>query len=119
MTGSASIQRYYIGPRLCEMVVHNHTVYLSGQVADDLNLDIKGQTKEVLAHIDRLLQEVGSDKKKLLQVTIFLADMADFDEMSEAWSSWVPQAFTPPRTTIQAQLADPKYKVEIQVIAAL
>jgi enamine deaminase RidA (YjgF/YER057c/UK114 family) len=101
------------------MAVHNNTVYLAGQVADNTTLDVKGQTMEVLAHIDRLLEEVGSDKKKILQATIFLTDIADFDEMNEAWSSWVPQAFTPPRATVQAKLADPAYKVEMQIIAAL
>jgi enamine deaminase RidA (YjgF/YER057c/UK114 family) len=115
----STIQRYHIGPRLSEMAVHNNTVYLAGQVADDTTLDVKGQTLEVLGHIDRLLEEVGSHKKKILQVTIFLSDIADFDEMNEAWSSWVPQAFTPPRATVQAQLADPAYKVEMQIIAAL
>ena len=119
MTTLLNIQRYHVGPRLCEMAVHNHTVYLAGQVADNTALDAKGQTQEVLAHIDRLLQEVGSDKKKILQATIFLADIADFDEMNEAWSSWVPQAFTPPRATVEARLADPAYKVEMQIIAAL
>ncbi len=119
MSGVANIQRYHIGPRLCEMAVHNHTVYLAGQVADYINLGIKEQTKEVLDKIDRLLLEVGSDKRKILQVTIFLANMEDFDEMNEEWSSWVPQTFTPPRATVQAQLADPAYKVEIQIIAAL
>lgn len=119
MTGISNIQRYHVGPRLSEIAVHNNTVYLAGQVAANTDLDVQGQTKEVLGHIDRLLQEVGSDKKKILQVTIFLADMADFDAMNEAWSSWVPQAFTPPRATVEAKLAHPDYKVEMQIIAAL
>lgn len=119
MSGSTNIQRYHVGPRLSEMAVHNNTVYLAGQVADDVSLDIKGQTRQVLGHIDRLLSEVGSDKKKLLQVTIFLADMDDFDAMNEEWSSWVAQGFTPPRATVQARLANPEYKVEILIVAAL
>lgn len=119
MASVADIQRYHVGPRISEMAVHNHTVYLAGQVADHVDLDVQGQTKEVLANIDRLLAEVGSDKRKILQATIFLADIMDFDEMNEAWASWVPQTFTPPRATVQAQLADPAYKVEIQIIAAI
>lgn len=114
-----SIQRYHVGPRLSEIVVHNNTVYLAGQVADNLDLDCRGQTVEVLGMIDRLLAEVGSDKSKILQVTIFLADMADYDAMNEAWSDWVSEGNTPARATVQAQLALPGYKVEILLTAGL
>ena len=115
----SSIQRYHIGPRLCETVVHNNTVYLAGQIAEDLSKDALGQTVEVLACIDRLLAEVGSDKSKILQVTIYVADMVDYDAMNLAWGEWVPQGHTPARATVQARLADPRYKVEMTVIAAL
>ena len=115
----SAIQRYHVGPRLCETVVHNNTVYLAGQIAEDLSKDALGQTVEVLACIDRLLAEVGSDKTKILQVTIYVADMADYDAMNLAWGEWVPQGHTPARATVQAKLADPAYKVEMTVIAAL
>lgn len=115
----SSIQRYHVGPRLCETVVHNNTVYLAGQIAETLSKDALGQTEEVLACIDRLLAEVGSDKSKILQVTIFLSDMKDYDAMNRAWSEWVPQGHTPARATVQAKLADPNYLVEMTVIAAL
>ncbi|WP_432724043.1 RidA family protein [Jeongeupia wiesaeckerbachi] len=115
----SSIQRYHIGPRLAEIVVHNNTVYLAGQIADTLDGDARAQTEEVLACIDRLLAEVGSDKQKILSVTIYLAEMADYDDMNEAWSAWVPQGHTPARATVEARLADPRYKVEMSVIAAL
>ena len=61
-----SLNRHHVGKRLSEMVVHNGTVYLAGQVASDMTLDIIGQTQDVLASIDRLLGEVGSDKTKIL-----------------------------------------------------
>ncbi|WP_035061371.1 RidA family protein [Andreprevotia chitinilytica] len=115
----SSIQRYHVGPRLSEIVVHNNTVYLAGQVAESLEKTTKGQADEVLASIDHLLSEVGSDKQKLLSVTIYLADMADYDAMNEAWSAWVHPGQTPARATVEARLADPRYKVEMSVIAAL
>ncbi|WP_148716013.1 RidA family protein [Chitinolyticbacter meiyuanensis] len=116
---SAAIQRYHIGPRLSEIVVHNNTVYLAGQIAETLDKDTRGQTEEVLAAIDRLLGEVGSDKQKVLSVTIYLADMADYDAMNEVWSTWVVHCQTPARATVEARLADPRYRVEMSVIAAL
>jgi enamine deaminase RidA (YjgF/YER057c/UK114 family) len=112
------IQRYHIGKRLSEMVVHNGTAYLAGQVAEDAKQDITGQVKQVLAQIDKLLAEVGSDKTKILSATIFLPSMADFPALNAVWETWVPAGHCPARATVEAKLAAPEYKVEIQVIAA-
>ena len=114
-----NIERRHVGKRLSESVVHNHTVYLAGQVADDPKLPARGQTEQVLASIDRLLAEAGSDKSKILSATIFLASIADYAEMNAAWDAWIPQGATPARATVQAQLFQPQYKVEIVVIAAV
>jgi enamine deaminase RidA (YjgF/YER057c/UK114 family) len=114
-----SIERFHIGKRLAGMVVHNGTIYLAGQVPDDTSADITGQTKQVLATIDGLLAEAGSDKSKLLSATIYLPDMADFPAMNVVWEAWVTPGKPPARATVQAALAGPAYKVEIQVIAAV
>ena len=113
------IQRYHIGKRLSEMVVHNGTIYLAGQVAGDTKHDITGQAQQVLAQIDKLLAEVGSDKTKILSATIFLPSMADFPALNAVWETWVPAGHCPARATVEAKLAAPDYKVEIQVIAAV
>ncbi len=113
-----SIQRYHVGKRLADMVVHGSTIYLAGQVAEDASADISGQAKQVLAHIDRLLGEAGSDKTKILSATIYLPDISDFAAMNVVWEAWVPVGQTPARATVQAKLAAPAYKIEIQVIAA-
>lgn len=112
------IKRLHVGKRLSEIAIHNSTVYLAGQIPDDYSLDIKGQTREVLAHVDRLLAEAGSDKTCILSSTIYIKDMADFAGMNEEWDNWVPQGHTPPRATVEAKLFDPKVLVEIVVIAA-
>jgi enamine deaminase RidA (YjgF/YER057c/UK114 family) len=114
----ANIQRFHVGKRLSDMVVHGDTIYLAGQIADDTTLPVKGQTQEVLAMIDRLLGEAGSDKTRILTAQIFLADMADFGAMNEAWDAWVPAGHTPARATVEARLAGPAHKVEIVVVAA-
>jgi enamine deaminase RidA (YjgF/YER057c/UK114 family) len=113
-----SIQRHHAGKRLANMVVHAGTIYLAGQVADDLSADITTQAKQVLAQIDRLLGEAGSDKTRILSATIYLPDMNDFAAMNAAWEAWVPAGQPPARATVQAKLAAPGYKIEIQVIAA-
>ena len=112
------IQRFHVGPRLSEMALHNGTIYLAGQVADDTSQDMAGQTKQILATIDKLLAEAGSDKTRILSTTIYVTDMAEFPAMNTAWDAWVVPGATPPRATVEAKLAKPAYKVEIQVIAA-
>ncbi|TFW13644.1 RidA family protein [Duganella callida] len=112
------IKRLHVGKRLSEVAIHNNTVYLAGQIPDDMSADIRGQTREVLGHVDRLLNEAGSDKTCILSCTIYLQDMADFAGMNEEWDAWVPQGHTPPRATVEAKLFDPKVLVEIVVTAA-
>jgi enamine deaminase RidA (YjgF/YER057c/UK114 family) len=112
------IKRLHVGKRLSEVAIHNNTVYLAGQVADDASLDIAGQTREVLAHVDRLLAESGSDKTCILSFQIYLADLADFDGMNDEYDAWVPSGHTPPRATVQAKLANPDWRIEVVVIAA-
>ncbi len=113
------IQRFDVGPRMSEMAVHNGTIYLAGQVADDATADISGQTGQVLAAIDALLERAGSDKSKILRAEIFLADLADFGAMNAVWESWVVAGQTPPRATVQAALARPQWKIEIVLTAAV
>lgn len=115
----SDIKRINVGKRMCDAAIHNGVVYLAGQVADNTSQDVKGQTAQVLATIDRLLADAGSDKTRMLQVQIFLSDIANFQAMNEVWDAWVPQGHTPPRATIESRLATPAYLVEIKVIAAV
>ena len=112
-----TIRRIDVGPRMSDIVIHNNTVYLAGQVGDGAT--VAEQTKDILARVDAALAKAGTDKSKLLQVIIWLDDMANFAEMNAAWDAWVDPANTPARATGEAKLAAPKYKVEIIVTAAL
>ena len=112
------IKRLHVGTRLSEVTIHNGTVYLAGQIASDNKQDIVGQTREVLASIDRLLAEAGSDKSRILMTQIFLSDITNFPAMNTVWDTWVVPGATPPRATVEAKLADPACLVEIVVVAA-
>ncbi len=114
-----SIKRLKSGPRMSQAVIHGNTVYLAGQVAADPVASVAEQTKQVLAQIDQLLKEAGSDKSKLLQANIWLTDMGRFAEMNSVWDQWVSPGNTPARATVQSALAAPQYLVEIMVVAAL
>ena len=112
------ITRLHTGRRLSEASIHRGLVWLAGQVAEDASRDARGQTEQVLAAVDRLLAEAGSDKSRILMAQIFLADLADFDAMNAAWDAWVAPGAAPCRATVQARLARPEWKVEIVVTAA-
>ena len=115
-----AVRRFHVGDRFSEMAIHHGTVYLAGQVASDTTQDIRGQTRQVLAAIDRLLAEAHTDNAHMLMATIYLADMADYDGMNEVWDDWIAlSGDAPPRATVQARLAKPGYRIEIVVTAAL
>ena len=112
-----TITRIDQGSRMSQAVIHGETVYLAGQVGTP-GESVSAQTKEVLAKIEDLLARSGSGKHLLLKATIWLADMADFDEMNVVWDAWVADTDPPARATCGVGSATPTYKVEIVVIAA-
>lgn len=113
-----SIKRHDQGSILSQAVERGDTVYLAGVVAKDLAKDIKGQTQEVLAEIDRLLAKCGSHKSKLLQVQIWVTDIRNRAAMNEIWSAWIEVGNFPARACVEAKLADPRALVEIMATAA-
>jgi enamine deaminase RidA (YjgF/YER057c/UK114 family) len=112
-----TIRRIDVGPRMSDIVIHNNTVYLAGQVGEGAS--VAEQTRDVLSKIDALLAKAGSSKSKLLQTIIWLDDMANFAEMNSVWDAWIDPANPPARATGEAKLAAPKYKVEIIIVAAV
>ncbi|MDX1975721.1 MAG: RidA family protein [Rickettsiales bacterium] len=114
------IQRIDAGARMSEAVIHAGKVYISGVVADStVGKSVYEQTKDVLAQIDAILANAGSDKTRLLKANIWLTDIATFDQMNKAWDAWVVAGKTPARATVEAKLAAAGYDVEIMVEAAI
>ncbi|AFJ46866.1 RidA family protein [Shimwellia blattae] len=104
--------------RWSDAVIHNQTLYYTG-VPENLDADAYAQTVNTLAQIETVLKEQGSDKSRILDATIFLTDKADFAAMNRAWDEWVVAGHAPVRCTVQAGLMNPRYRVEIKIIAAL
>jgi enamine deaminase RidA (YjgF/YER057c/UK114 family) len=103
--------------RWSEATIFNDTIYYTS-VPENLDDDATRQTANALAAIDILLARVGSDKSRILDATIFLADVRDFAAMNSAWDAWVVAGNAPVRCTVQAVLMNPRYKVEIKIVAA-
>ena len=112
-----SITRIKAGERMSQAVVHNNTVYTAGQVAEGES--VSAQTNDILAKIDALLAQAGTDKSNLISATIWLADIADFAQMNAVWDGWVSKGNTPARACVESKLARKELLVEIQVIAAI
>ncbi|WP_339513788.1 RidA family protein [Pseudomonas sp. RL_15y_Pfl2_60] len=115
-----ALQRLRTETRYSEIVIHNGTVYLAGQLADDYSGDAVEQTKQTLANIDLMLSEAGTDKSRILSVTIYLKDMArDYASLNQVWDAWVAPGTAPARAAVEAKMYRPDVLVEMSVIAAL
>ncbi len=112
------ITRIDTNARASKIVIHNDTVYLSGQVPEDPSADLTTQTQSTLSRVEALLIEAGSSKEKLLSATVYLRDIKDFAAMNEVWNAWVPEGHAPARACVEARLARQELLVEICVIAA-
>ncbi len=119
MEPSMDIQRFETGQRMSRAVIHNNTVYLCGQVAADASADMAEQTRTTLAKVDALLASVGTDKSRMLSVTIYVSTMALFQEMNAVWDAWAPEGAAPARACVEAKMARPELLVEVSVIAAV
>ena len=112
-----TIQYFGQTPRFSEATVANGFVFLAGMVPEKIDADITEQTRDVLAQIDAWLAKCGSDKNHLLEATIYLTDMADYNGMNLAWDEWINPQHSPARACVEAKLANAEWKVEIKVSA--
>ncbi|TXD98129.1 RidA family protein [Psychrobacter frigidicola] len=111
------MKKLHSNERASKIVIHNQTIYLSGQVGNAED-DIQAQTLTCLEKVEALLTEVGSDKSKMLSATVWISSMANFDAMNEVWNKWFEGVQPPARACGESALARPELLVEITVIAA-
>jgi enamine deaminase RidA (YjgF/YER057c/UK114 family) len=113
------IMRYQKGSRMSQAVSYGGLVYIAGQVANDRKAGIEAQTADVLAKIDALLKEAGTDRSRLLAVNIFLPAIVDFDAMNSVYDAWIDAENPAARACVEARLADADLRVEMTAVAAL
>lgn len=116
---TSAVERHNVAPRYSDAAVFGGVVYVGGVVPLCEAQDVASQTADVLAQLEGLLAACGSDKTRLLQVQIFLSDIRDIAEMNAVWDAWVPAGHAPPRATVQARLADPRWRIEVVATAAV
>ncbi|MBX9844278.1 MAG: RidA family protein [Xanthobacteraceae bacterium] len=114
----SEIARYQENDKMSKVVVHNGTIYMSGQVADDPSQDFEGQLTQILAKLDAQFAEFGIDRKHMLSAMVWIDDYKKWGRLNKIWTQWVPAGHKPVRSCVEAKLAFPEYQVEIAVIAA-
>lgn len=112
------IARFDFDTRIHHGVIHNGTVYLTGQVGTP-GTSAADQMREVLGKIDGLLAKAGTDKARILHVQMWLDDVRDFDEVNAVWDKWMPKEHAPARSSGQGRMAKPGMLVELIVTAAV
>lgn len=113
------IERIGMTDRWSDAVIVGDLIFLAGHTAEQTRgQSVKVQTEEVLLSLDDTLAQAGVSKNNLVSVTIYLADMAGFGAMNEAWDAWVAKGHAPARATVEARLAHPDLLVEMTAIAS-
>ncbi len=113
----SELRRMGVTQRWSDVVIHGATAHFV-EVAADSSLDARGQIAQVLAQIDQTLASIGSERAKLIQVLIYLADLSNAPVLNELWDAWVALGCPPVRACVQAGLAR-GYYVEMVVTAAV
>ena len=113
----SEIQRYGSSTRWADVVVHRGVAHWV-EVAEDMSLDAPGQIAQLLAQIDATLEAINSDRTRLLQVLVYIADINDGLILNELWDAWVPAGHPPVRAMVLAGLGK-SCKVEMIVTAAI
>ena len=111
---------------LCQAVVAGNTVYLRGQVAQDLDTrenvavgDPAGQAEKAMANIALLLEESGSRLEHICKVTIYLTDIGFREAVYRVVGRWLKGVFPVSTGLTVPALARPEWLVEIDVIAVI
>ncbi len=98
-------------------VISNGGVAYWVEVAEDPTASVHGQIAQVLAQIDATLKTLGADRRRLLQVLIYLSDLSDAPILNQLWDAWIIPGEAPVRACVQAGLWS-SYKVEMVITAA-
>jgi enamine deaminase RidA (YjgF/YER057c/UK114 family) len=111
---------------LCQAVVANGTVYLRGQIGQDLDTresvgvgDVAVQTEKAMANIAMLLDEASSKLEDICKITVYLVDVRYREAVYTVVGKWLKGVYPVSTGLVISALARPEWLVEIDVIAVI
>jgi enamine deaminase RidA (YjgF/YER057c/UK114 family) len=109
---------------LCQAVVAGHTVYLRGQVAQDLDTgesvhvgDPAAQAEQVMTNIETLLAEAGASVENVVSCTIYLTDIRHREAVYRVLGQHLAGVYPVFTGLVVSALARPEWLVEVTVVA--
>lgn len=107
---------------ITSLIVHNGLIYISGQGANDAGAvqqsDIESHTHKVMENVKKLVEAGGGSMDSILQLTVYLAKLDDYDGMNKVFKTYFPHG-GPARTTIAVAGVPGHSLLEINCIAAV
>jgi 2-iminobutanoate/2-iminopropanoate deaminase len=106
------------------LIVHNDVLYIAGQGAhshaqgETFPMDIDTHTKRVMENVKHLVETGGGTMDSILQLTVYLAKIDDYDGMNKVFKTYFPHG-GPARTTVAVAALPGDSLVEINCIAAV
>jgi enamine deaminase RidA (YjgF/YER057c/UK114 family) len=111
---------------LCQAVVAGNTIYLRGQIGQDLDTresvgigDVESQTERAMANIAVLLRESGSALEDIVKIVVYLTDVRYRDPVYQVMGRWLRGVFPVSTGVVVTALARPEWMVEIEAIAVI
>ena len=108
-----------------QAVIHNNTMYISGQIALDpytkelVTNDLKNETILIMNNLKAILENENLSFDNVIKSTIFLIDMGCFKEVNEIYGSFFNKGNEPARETVEVSKLPLGVNVEISMIASL
>ena len=111
---------------LCQAVVAGNTVYLRGQVGQDLDTresvaigDPAGQAEQAMANVAMLLEECGARLEDVCKATVYLTDIRFREPVYQVLGRWLEGVHPVFTGVVVTALARPEWVVEVDVIAVI
>jgi enamine deaminase RidA (YjgF/YER057c/UK114 family) len=111
---------------LCQAVVAGNTVYLRGQIGQDLETresvgvgDVSAQTERAMANIALLLEESGAALEDIVKIVVYLTDVRYRDPVYQVIGRWLKGVFPVSTGIVVSALARPEWVVEIDATAVI
>ena len=111
---------------LCQAVRAGDTIYLRGQIGQDLDTresvgigDVEAQAERAMANIAMLLDEAGGELSDIVKIVVYLTDVRYREPVYRVMGRWLKGVFPVSTGLVVTALARPEWVVEIDATAVV